>query len=413
MPFHTNTRSRTQSFSSGGNTRRRGSFGGGGGGNRRSGGNRGGRRGQYIDPTRFVKAAKPVIETEAYVPANRFMDFNVHEKIKVNLSAKGFVDPTPIQDQAIPVILDGKDMIGIASTGTGKTAAFAVPLIHKLVLNPQSRVLMVAPTRELAQQIEEECRTIGKGSGLFSALLIGGSSMGIQLRDLRQGPNIVIGTPGRIMDHMKRRTLDLSTFDYVVLDEVDRMLDMGFVDDVRTILDSSATERQSLFFSATLDNRVRGLINTFSKDPVSIALKTSNDASENVHQDVVKYSHGYDKLDKLHDILLKDEVLKVIIFDETQRSVERLSDELLERGFKVDAIHGGKTQGQRERALRRFKKNDIDVLVATDVAARGIDVADITHVINYTTPQSYEDYVHRVGRAGRAGKIGYALTFVN
>ncbi len=415
MPFHTNTRTRSQSFNSAGSgSRRRSSFGGQGGGNRRSGGSRGGRRtGQYIDPTRFVKAAKPVVATEAYVPANRFVDFDVHEKIKENLSAKGFIDPTPIQDQAIPVILAGKDMIGIANTGTGKTAAFAVPLIHKLVNEPNSRVLMVAPTRELAQQIEEECRTIGKGSGLFSALLIGGSSMGIQLRDLRSGPSIVIGTPGRIMDNMKRRTLDLSTFNYVVLDEVDRMLDMGFVDDVRTILDSSASERQSLFFSATLDNRVRGLINTFSNDPVSIALKVNNDASENVHQDVVRYSHGYDKLDKLHDILLKDDVLKVIIFDETQRSVERLSDELLERGFKTDAIHGGKSQGQRERALRRFKKNEIDILVATDVAARGIDVADISHVINYSTPQSYEDYVHRVGRAGRAGKIGYALTFIN
>lgn len=411
MPFHTNTRTRSQSFHSAGGSRRRGSF--SGGGNRRNSGGRGGRRtGQYIDPARFIKAAKPVV-IEGYTPVNTFMDFNVHEKIKENLSAKGFVDPTPIQDQAIPVILEGKDMIGIANTGTGKTAAFGVPLIHKLINDPTGRVLMVAPTRELAQQIEEECRTIGKGSGLFSALLIGGSSMGVQLRDLRQGPNIVIGTPGRIMDHMKRRTLDLSTFNYVVLDEVDRMLDMGFVDDVRTILDSSAKERQSLFFSATLDNRVRGLIETFSNEPVAISLKSSNNASENVHQDVVKFSHGYDKLDKLHDILLKEDVLKVIVFDETQRSVERLSDELLERGFKTDAIHGGKTQGQRERALRRFKKNEIDILVATDVAARGIDVADISHVINYTTPQSYEDYVHRVGRAGRAGKIGYALTFVN
>ncbi len=412
MPFHTSTRSRSSFARTNTNSRGGSSF----GGNRRSGGgSRGGgkRRGQYIDPSRFVKVAKTITVEETYVPKHRFADFEVHDKIKLNLSSKGFVTPTPIQDQSIPVILEGNDMIGIASTGTGKTAAFAIPLIHRLMHDPKGRVLMVAPTRELAQQIEQECREIGKGSGLFSALLIGGSSMGTQLRDLNHNPNIVIGTPGRIMDHMKRRTLDLSTFNYIVLDEVDRMLDMGFVDDVRTILDGAAKERQSLFFSATLDSRVRGLINTFSNDPVSIALKTTNDASENVHQDVVKFSHGYDKLDKLHDILLKEEVLKVIIFDETQRSVERLSDELLERGFKADAIHGGKSQGQRERALRRFKKNDIDVLVATDVAARGIDVADITHVINYSQPQSYEDYVHRVGRAGRAGKIGYALTFIN
>lgn len=413
MPFHTTTRSRSTSFNAGGSSsRRRTSYGGGSGGNRRSSGSRGNRRSnQYIDPARFVKAAKPVT-AEEYTPVNRFVDFDVHEKIKQNLGDKGFVLPTPIQDQSIPVILDGKDMIGIANTGTGKTAAFAIPLIHKLFLSPESRAIIVAPTRELAQQIEQECQTIGKGSGLFSALLIGGSSMGTQLRDLRNDPNIVIGTPGRIMDHMNRGTLDLHNFNYIVLDEVDRMLDMGFVDDVRTILDSLATERQSLFFSATLDNRVRGLIETFSNDPVTILLKTS-DGSDNVHQDVVRYSHGYDKLDKLHDLLTREDVLKVILFDETQRSVEKLSDELLERGFKADAIHGGKTQGQRERALRRFKKNEIDILVATDVAARGIDVADISHVINYTQPQSYEDYVHRVGRAGRAGKIGYALTFVN
>lgn len=402
MPSYTNTRTRP-------NSRRRStsSF---GGGNRRSNNRGSKRRGQYIDPSRFVKAAKPVT-IEDYVPTNKFADFDVHEKIKQNLSNKGFVDPTPIQDQAIPVILDGNDIIGIANTGTGKTAAFAIPLIHKLIENKNSRALIVAPTRELAQQIEQECREIGKGSGLFGALLIGGSSMGIQLRDLRHDPNVVIGTPGRIMDHMNRGTLDLSNFDYVVLDEVDRMLDMGFVDDVRTILDSLSSQRQSLFFSATLDNRVRGLIDSFSNDPVSIAVKTGN-TSDNVHQDVVRYSHGYDRLDKLHDILVKDEVLKVIIFDETQRSVEKLSDELVDRGFKADAIHGGKTQGQRERALRSFKSSKIDILVATDVAARGIDVKDITHVVNFSPPQSYEDYVHRIGRAGRAGRTGYALTFI-
>lgn len=396
MPSYTNTRRRSTSSYNSSNKRRS------------SGGGK--RRGQYIDPSRFVKIAKPVT-AEEYTSQNRFVDFAVHDTIKQNLGNKGFTDPTPIQDQAIPVILDGKDMIGIANTGTGKTAAFAIPLIHKLMENKGSRALIVAPTRELAQQIEQECREIGKSSGLFSSLIIGGSSMGTQLRDLRQDPNVVIGTPGRIMDHMKRGTLQLGEFDYVVLDEVDRMLDMGFVDDVRTILDSLAENRQSLFFSATLDNRVRGLIETFSQDPVTISLKTSN-TSDNVHQDVIRYSHMFDKIDKLHDLLVKDDVLKVIVFDETQRSVEKLSDELLERGFKADAIHGGKSQGQRERALRRFKKNEIDILVATDVAARGIDVKDITHVVNYTQPQSYEDYVHRVGRAGRAGRTGYAYTFV-
>ncbi len=273
-----------------------------------------------------------------------------------------------------------------------------------------SKMLIIAPTRELAQQIEDECRSIAKGSGLRGALLIGGSSMGIQLRDLRVKPEIVIGTPGRIKDHLERRTLDLSTFNIVVLDEVDRMLDMGFVNDVRDILSNLAPQRQSFFFSATMDARVRTLIETFSNDPVTVSIKTGETA-ENVHQDVVKFAGTADKLEKLHDILSRPEV-KAIVFDETQRSVERLSKELIARGFDADAIHGGKTQGQRQRALDRFKKNQIKILVATDVAARGIDVADITHVINYATPQSYDDYVHRIGRAGRAGRTGYALTFV-
>lgn len=377
--------------------------------NRRQGGNK--RRGQYIDPALFVKIAQPV-SAEEYTPQNRFEDFEVNDAIKRNLIAKGYVYPTPIQDKSIPAILQGKDLIGIANTGTGKTAAFAVPLLHKLMENKGSKALIVAPTRELAQQIEQQCKIIARGSGLFGALLIGGSSMGLQLRDLKHKPGIVIGTPGRIIDHMNRGTLNLSSFNYVVLDEVDRMLDMGFIDDVRSILNSLASQRQSLYFSATLDNRVRGLINTFSNDPVMISVKTGN-TSDNVHQDIVRYLHNHDKINKLQEILGKQEVGKIIVFDETQRSVERLSGELSSRGFNADAIHGGKTQGQRERALRRFKKSEIDILVATDVAARGIDVKDITHVINYSTPQSYQDYTHRVGRAGRAGKTGYALTFVS
>lgn len=366
--------------------------------------------GARIHPSKFIKAAQPVT-IESYVPVHTFEDFDINPIIKKNLADKGITTPSPIQDEAIPAVLNGSDVIGIANTGTGKTAAFAIPLIHKLVENKGSKALIVAPTRELAQQIEQECRTIGKGSGLFAALLIGGTPMGPQLRDLRSNPEVVIGTPGRIIDHMNRGTLSLESFNFVVLDEVDRMLDMGFVTDVRTILDSVSNERQSLFFSATLDNRVRNLIDTFSPNPVSISVKTSN-TSDNVNQDVVHFQGNYDRIDKLHDILVKDEVNKVILFDETQRSVERLQNELVERGFKADAIHGGKTQGQRERALKRFKSNDIDILVATDVAARGIDVKDVSHVINYTAPQSYEDYVHRIGRAGRAGKIGHALTFV-
>ena len=395
-------------FSSGGpgGPRRNGGRSGGSGGQRRSSNKRGA---QYIDPARFVKEAR-IVEAEVYDPNHSFLDFEVTDTIKANIARKGYMTPTPIQDQTIPLGLAGRDVIGIANTGTGKTAAFALPVLNKLATS-DSRALIVAPTRELAQQIEEEFRAIGKGSGLFGAILIGGSAMGPQLKDLRRNPQIVIGTPGRIKDHLERGTLNLSKFNVVVLDEVDRMLDMGFVNDVRELLSQLQADRQSFFFSATMDARVSGLIKTFSNDPVTVAVKTG-DTSDNIHQDVVRFGGSSEKLEKLHEILTKGDVTKAIVFDETQRSVERLSKELLARGFEADAIHGGKTQGQRQRALEKFKKSKINILVATDVAARGIDVADISHVINYTQPQSYEDYVHRIGRAGRAGRVGHALTFV-
>lgn len=368
----------------------------------------GGRRGQYIDPARFVRVAKPTERAE-YVNTHQFADFEIRPLLKANLAAKGYVTPSPVQDHTIPLGLQGKDVIGVANTGTGKTAAFAVPILNKLILDRSAKALIIAPTRELAEQIQDECRAIARGSGLTGALLIGGSSMGTQLRDLRVNPRIVIGTPGRIKDHMERGTLRLAGFNTIVLDEVDRMLDMGFINDVRHILSQLKTGRQSFFFSATLDSRVNGLIQTFSNEPVIVSVKTG-DTADNVHQDVVKYNSSYDKMDKLHDILLQAE--KVIVFDETQRKVEKLSQELIARGFSADAIHGGKSQGQRQRALKRFKANDVNILVATDVAARGIDVVDITHVVNFSLPQSYEDYVHRIGRTGRAGKTGQALTFV-
>lgn len=369
-------------------------------------------RGQYIDPAKFVRPAVERRDVEEYIPKHKFSDFAVRQLLKDNLIAKGYETPSPIQDQTIPLGLAGKDVVGIANTGTGKTAAFALPVLHALMTNPHSKALIIAPTRELAQQIEDEFRSIAKGSGLFGVLLIGGTPMGPQLRDLRARPRVVIGTPGRIKDHLERGTLRLATFDHVVLDEVDRMLDMGFLPDMQFILDSVKPERQSFFFSATMDRRVSQLIEKFSNDPVTVSVKTS-DTSENVHQNVVRYQSKEDKLEKLHDALIQDEVKKVIIFDETQRSVERLHRELASRGFATDAIHGGKTQGQRQRALSKFKKSDVDILVATDVAARGIDVADISHVINFGLPQTYEDYTHRIGRAGRAGKTGHALTFVS
>lgn len=364
---------------------------------------------QYIDPARFIKAATAQ-ETEEYKPQHQFADFEVAQLIKDNLAAKGYITPSPIQDQTIPTGLQGKDIIGVANTGTGKTAAFAVPMLDKLMRDKTAKALIVAPTRELAEQIQDECRSIARGSGLFGALLIGGSSMSNQLRDLRENPRIVIGTPGRIKDHIERGTLKLHQFNTVVLDEVDRMLDMGFINDMRHILSHLDENRQSFFFSATMDAKVNSLIEAFAKDPITITHKTG-DTVDSVHQNVVHYTTPYEKLDKLHDILLIAD--KVIVFDETQRKVEKLSEELVARGFSADAIHGGKPQGQRKRALDKFKASQVKILVATDVAARGIDVSDITHVVNFSLPQTYDDYVHRIGRAGRAGRTGHALTFVS
>jgi len=366
---------------------------------------------QYIHPSKFVQAAKPRNEAP-YESTHQFDDFELHDLLKTNLKQKGFVAPTPIQDQAIPHGLQGKDIVGIANTGTGKTIGFALPMLHKLIVEPGSRALIMAPTRELAQQIEDECRVIAKGSGLGGALLIGGTAMGPQLRDLRSNPRIVIGTPGRIKDHIERGTLKVSGFNIVVLDEVDRMLDMGFVHDMREILQQVAKERQSFFFSATMDPKVSALIKTFSTGEIETISVKTGDTSDNVEQDIIAYTSTSEKMEQLHDLLNREEVGKALVFDETQRSVERLSRELADRGFQVDAIHGGKSQAQRQRALNKFKKSDVKILVATDVAARGIDVADITHVVNYAEPQAYEDYVHRVGRAGRAGRTGFAFTFV-
>lgn len=364
----------------------------------------------YINPSRFVQKAKPILES-SYTPSYKFSDFNLNPIIEANLKLMGFTDPSPIQDQTIPAGLAGKDIVGIANTGTGKTAAFAVPLLHKLMADRFSQALILAPTRELAQQIEQQCREIAKGSGLDGALLIGGMPMGPQLRELKFRPRIIIGTPGRIKDHIERRSLDLDRCNIIVLDEVDRMLDMGFVNDIKYILSRTNSSKQSFYFSATLDERVKSIIQSFSIDPVHISVK-SGETSDNIEQDIVTFKSASDKIDKLHNLLMQEKVSKTLVFDDTHRSVEKLANELEARGFSTDSIHGGKSQSQRQRVLMKFRNNEIKILVATDVAARGLDVSDITHVINYSSPSSYEDYVHRIGRTGRAGKTGNALTFV-
>jgi superfamily II DNA/RNA helicase len=365
----------------------------------------------FSDVSKFINKAVITEEVETFVPEHKFADFVVAPLLKRNIEAKGYVLPTPIQDRAIPHLLRGEDVVGIANTGTGKTAAFLIPLVNKALANPREKILIVAPVRELAHQINEELRSFAKGSGFYSALLIGGASMGQQIRELRHRPNFVIGTPGRIKDHIESGHFSLAGFQTVVLDEADRMLDMGFVGDMRLLMSKMSSERQTLFFSATLSPEIERLIGEFLKNPVRISVKT-RDTSKNIDQDVVRIQ-GRDKLGLLKELLAQEEFAKTLVFARTKHGADKLAKALGHAGIKADAIHGNKAQNARLRVLKDFKEGRVNVLVATDVAARGLDISGVSHVVNYDLPTTYEDYVHRIGRTGRAGEQGKALTFID
>ena len=346
-----------------------------------------------------------------YIPKHKFEDFPVALEIKKNIAGKKYASPTPIQDQAIPAICAGSDIIGIANTGTGKTAAFLIPLVDKILKNPRQKVLIVIPTRELALQIEGQLFEFARGLNIKSALCIGGASLRRQRSRLLENPNFVIGTPGRIKDLIGQNCLDLSKFENVVLDEADRMVDIGFIGDIKYFISLLPKIRQSLFFSATIPPKVQEIIQTFVKDPIKISVKSSN-TPENINQEIVKVDDRAKKVDKLHDLLIQDGFDKVLIFGRTKWGVQKLADELKSRGFKAGSIHGNKSQNQRQKTLELFSTNQIRILLATDVASRGLDIDNVSHVINYDMPSSYDDYVHRIGRTGRANKRGTALTFV-
>lgn len=366
--------------------------------------------GERIDYSRFIKKAI-YIEEKPYVSKHSFSDFPFEEKIHKNILRKNWTNPTPIQDQAIPLVLQGRDIFGIANTGTGKTAAFLLPLIDKVLKDKEQKVLILAPTRELALQIEEDLRSFAFGSGLFGVAVVGGMPITRQINEIKRGVSFVIGTPGRVTDLIKRKILNLISYRYVVLDEADRMLDMGFREDMTFILSKTSTERQTLFFSATLSPQIKKLTAEFLKDPVFISVVTGETA-KNIEQDIVRVNKTENKLEKLHNVLKNENAPKVLIFREMKHSVDSLTKELLQLGFKVGCIHGNKRSRERIRILDLFKKDHISILIATDVAARGLDIPDVTHVINYDVPQTYDTYVHRIGRTGRFGKTGKALTFV-
>ncbi len=382
------------------------------GGASRNGGFSGARKIRTFDPTDVINTPQAKIVIEEYKVTHQFNDFAVSDVLKRNIATRNYSSPTPIQDQAIPAILLGRDLIGIANTGTGKTAAFLIPLIDKVLRNRNERVLIVAPTRELAAQIKDEFFAFTKDLNMYSTLCIGGTNLYRQIQDLRRNPSFVIGTPGRLEDLIRTRNLNLSGFRSVVLDEADLMVDIGFINNVRNIISLLPKERQSLFFSATMGEKVNGILKSFVVNPVTVSVKTG-DTAQNIEQQTVKIVDPYKKVDQLHTLLNQKEFEKVLIFGRTKHGVQKLSNELIKRGFRADAIHGNKNQSQRMRILDKFKKNEIQILLATDVASRGLDIPNVSHVVNFDLPETYEAYVHRIGRTGRADKKGTALTFVN
>ena len=397
----------------------RGGFSGGsrGGGSRGGfGGSRsgGGRRfqGKYISEEKFINKNPKVQEQISYVPNHTFAEFGFDTQIVTNLNKKGYVNPTRIQDESIPHLLAGKNVIGLANTGSGKTAAFSLPILHKLK-NRKDRqtALIIAPTRELANQIEDEIKIFAQGMGIYTTLCVGGMSIGFQKRALYKNPQIIIGTPGRLKDLFQQKSLNLKSVDTLVLDEADRMLDMGFLKDIEFLISKLSEKPQSLCFSATITPDISKIIDKIMPEHVTISVRTSETA-EHIAQDVIKVTSGDHKLDMLLQMLREPHFEKVLIFGEMKHSVQRLAETLTQAGFPSEAIHGNKSQVQRNRSLAAFKTGRVNVLVATDVAARGLDIPNVTHVINFDKPHSYEDYIHRIGRTGRAGKDGQAYTFI-
>lgn len=393
----------------------RGGFSRGGGRGGRSFGGGGGRgRGGNVDISSFIrKAQEQALEHTPveYVTKHTFVDFGFVDQLTKNIVAKGYINPTPIQDQIIKPIMEGRDAIGLANTGTGKTAAFLLPILNKTFIDKTQKTIILVPVRELADQISKELQTFAPGMGIFYTLCIGGASISMQMQSLRKNPHIVIATPGRLRDLVNRRAIDLTKFKNVVLDEVDRMFDMGFSEDITFLIGLLPKEgRQSLFFSATLPSAIRRLAEQHLVNPVQVSVKTQ-DVSVNVQQETMSVQ-GPKKVEALIDILKKPEFEKVLVFVQTKRGAESLLMRMEDAQIEAESIHGDKTQAKRLSALRAFKENKVKVLIATDVAARGLDIPNVTHVINFDKPNSYEDYIHRIGRTGRGTNKGIAITFV-
>lgn len=358
------------------------------------------------------KAISPVEESK--YRGMKVADLKIDQRLKANLLKKGYEALTEIQDKTFDSLMEKKDILGIAQTGTGKTAAFLVPIINEYLKNPKSRdkVLILVPTRELAVQIEQEFRSMTKGLKVFCASFIGGTNINTDIQRLNKNPHVVIGTPGRILDLYQRRDLKLAQYQTLILDEFDRMLDMGFIKDIQFIISQMKQRNHNLLFSATLDNAQKPIIDEILTDPVFVKTSSGKTSSQNVNQRVIKLKDGDDKFEILCRLLELEEMERVIIFEETKHQVKRLCRRLDQLQINNEEIHGNKSQSARQKALDNFKEGKSKILVATDVAARGIDVNNVSHVINYQLPKTYDTYIHRIGRTGRAGKSGHAITIV-
>ena len=384
-------------------------FGSGGRGRGRGRGMTGGNIHEFIRRANVKNVPVSTIQAVADV---LYSSLDLPETLKATIARHNYINLTPIQVQGIPAIRAGKDVIGIANTGTGKTAAFLIPLVENILKDYNYKALIISPTRELALQTRDELRKFSGNMPIYSTLCIGQSSMQMQISGLRHNPHVVVGTPGRLKDLINRGILKLGNFKMIILDETDQMLDMGFIHDIKEIISYLPAERQSLFFSATITSVITALINSFVKNAVTISVKTQETLT-NIKQDLVRLDKKVGaKMDKLSSLLRQEEFKKVLVFGRTKHGVERVARDLFQKGFKVTSIHGDKAQFQRQQAIRMFKEDVVSIMVATDVAARGLDIANVTHVINYDIPQTYEDYIHRIGRTGRANLSGTALTFV-
>jgi ATP-dependent RNA helicase DeaD len=341
-----------------------------------------------------------------------FQEFGLEPKILRAITEMGFEESTPIQEKTIPLAMEGRDLIGQAQTGTGKTAAFGIPLIHKINIQEERiSALIMCPTRELAIQVAEEIEKLGRFKGIRSLPIYGGQDIVKQIRALKKKPQIIIGTPGRLLDHINRKTIKLDDVQTVVLDEADEMLDMGFMDDIQSILKLVPAERHTMLFSATMPANIQKLAQQFLRNPEHVSVIPKHVSAPLIDQAYIEL-HEKQKFEALSRLIDMESPDLAIIFGRTKRRVDELAEALQKRGYAAEGLHGDLSQNQRDNVMRKFRDGSIDVLVATDVAARGLDVSGVTHVINFDLPQDPESYVHRIGRTGRAGKEGTAWTFV-